>query len=78
MTTFTNGNTIVNTFDQLRDAVRECTSYDLVQRFDDDMDEYVLVDPYGDVDGDPFYDLDDVFDFIINNEQVKAYLNALN
>jgi hypothetical protein len=78
MTTFTNGNTIVNTFDQLRDAVRECTSYDLVQRFDDDMDEYVLVDPYGDVDGDPFYDLDDVFDFIINNEQVEAYLNALN
>ena len=66
------------TFDQLRDAVRECTSYDLVQRFDDEHDEYVLIDPYGDVDGDPFYDLDDVFYFIINNEQVEAYLNTLN
>jgi hypothetical protein len=52
-------------FDQLRDAVLECTSYDLVQRFSDDEDEYVLIDPYGDQDGDPFYDLDDVFDFII-------------
>ena len=68
----------ISVFDQLRDAVRECTSYDLVQRFSDDEDEYVLIDPYGDVDGDPFYDLDDVFDFIINNEQVEAYLNALN
>ena len=67
----------ISTFDQLRDAVRECTSYDLVQRFDDEHDGYVLVDPYGEVDGDPFYDLDDVFDFIINNEQVEAYLNAL-
>jgi hypothetical protein len=65
------------TFDQLRDAVQECTSYDLVQRFDDDMDEYVLIDAYGDQDGDPFYDLDDVYDFITNNADVDAYLNAL-
>ena len=78
MTISTNGDAIANTFDQLRDAVRECTSYDLVQRFSDDEDEYVLIDPYGDVDGDPFYDLDDVFDFIINNEQVEAYLSELN
>jgi hypothetical protein len=32
----------------------------LVQRFSDDEDEYVLIDPYGDVDGDPFYDIEDV------------------
>ena len=64
-------------FDQLRDAVRECTSYDLVQRFSDDEDEYVLIDPYGDQDNDPFYDLDDVVDFITNNADVDAYLNAL-
>ena len=63
-------------FDQLQRAVQECTSYDLVQRFSDadDIDEYVLIDPYGDVDGDPFYDLDDVYDFITNNEQVDNYL----
>ena len=63
------------TFDVLRDAVRECTSYDLVQRFSDDEDEYVLIDPYGDQDGDPFYDLEDVVDFITNNSQVEDYLD---
>jgi len=62
-------------FDVLRDAVRECTSYDLVQRFSDDEDEYVLIDPYGDQDGDPFYDLADVEDFITNNSQVEDYLD---
>ena len=65
------------TFDVLRDAVQECTSYDLVQRFTDDEDEYVLIDPYGDQDGEPFYDLDDVYDFITNNEQVDNYLANL-
>ena len=64
-------------FDQLRDAVRECTSYDLVQRFSEDDEVYVLIDPYGDQDGDPFYDLDDVYDYITNNADVDAYLNAL-
>jgi hypothetical protein len=68
----------ISIFDQLRDAVRECTSYDLVQRFSDDEDEYVLIDPYGDQDGDPFYDLDDVFDYITNNADVEAYLSDLN
>ena len=63
------------TFDVLRDAVRECTSYDLVQRFSDDEDEYVLIDPYGDVDGDPFYELSDVEYFIRNNSQVDEYLD---
>ena len=57
--------------------MQECTSYDLVQRFSDDEDEYVLIDPYGDVDGDPFYDIEDVVDFITNNADVDAYLNAL-
>ena len=65
------------TFDQLRDAVQDCTSYDLVQRFGDDYDEYVLIDPYGDQDGDAFYDLNDVEDFIRNNEQVDQYLYEL-
>jgi hypothetical protein len=67
----------VFTFDQLRDAVQECTSYDLVQRFTDDEDEYVLIDPYGDQDGDAFYDLNDVEDFIRNNDQVDQYLYEL-
>ena len=68
------GDAMTYTFDQLRDAVRECTSYDLVQHFDDEHDEYVLIDAYGDVDGDPFYDLDDVYDYISDNKQVAEYL----
>jgi len=63
------------TFEQLRDAVRECTSYDLAVLTNDEGEyEYVLIDPYGDVDGDPFYELSDVEDFIRNNSQVDEYL----
>ena len=69
--------TMTYTFDQLRDAVQECTSYDLVQVFDDEHDEYILIDPYGDQDGDPFYDLEDVYDYITDNDQVNEYLNDL-
>jgi hypothetical protein len=65
-------------FDQLRDAVQGCTCYDLVQRFSDDEDEFLLIGPNGKVDGDPFYDINDVVDFITNNADVEAYLNALN
>ena len=61
-------------FDDLRAAVQDCTSYDLVQRMGDDYEEYVLVDPFGDVDGDPFYELEDVESFIRNNDDVDAYL----
>ena len=69
MTTFT--------FDELRSAVQDCTSYDLVQRMGDDYDEYVLVDPYGDQDGDPFYELEDVESFIRANDDIDAYLYSL-
>jgi hypothetical protein len=68
------------TFDQLRSAVQECTSYDLIHVFDseDEHDEYVLIDAYGDQDGDAFTDLDDVYDYITDNEQVNAYLKEMN
>ena len=65
------------TFEQLRDAVTECTGYDLVERIDDDEVEYALIDPFGDQDGEPFYDLSDVADFITNNEAVDEYLYTL-
>jgi hypothetical protein len=62
------------TFDQLRDALTECTSYDLQHYSDGEENGYALIDPFGDIDGDIFYDLDDVADFITNNEDVDAYL----
>ena len=65
------------TFEQLNEALMACTSYELVQHFDDEHDEYVLIDAYGDQDGDPFYDLEDVYDYITNNDQVNEYLNDL-
>jgi hypothetical protein len=65
------------TFQQLKDALNECTSYDLQQYTDEGELNYVLIDPFGEIDGDPFYDLDDVADFITNNEQVDEYLHNL-
>jgi hypothetical protein len=63
------------TYEQLKDALNECTGYDLQIVIDDDNEQaYALIDLYGDVDGDLFYDLDDVADFITNNEQVEEYL----
>ena len=64
------------TFDQLRDSVQECTGYDLLPVFDDEHDSYILVDPYGDQDGDPFDNLEDVYDYISNNDQVNEYLKT--
>ena len=66
------------TFFELREAVQECTNYDLVQVFDDEHDEYILIDAYGDQDGEPFHDLYDVYDYITDNKQVNEYLNNLN
>jgi hypothetical protein len=66
------------TFDQLRDAINECTNYDLQHYTDGEESGYALIDPFGDIDGDIFYDLDDVADFITNNEQVDQYLNEIN
>jgi hypothetical protein len=68
------------TFEQLKEALNECTSYDLYMVDDDDADMmgYMLIDQYGDQDGDLFYDLDDVADYITNNEQVDEYLYNLN
>ena len=66
-------------FQQLKDAVTECTAYDLIKSIDDDNDNcYLLIDPFGDQDGDAFYDLDDVTDFITNNDQVDEYLYSLS
>jgi hypothetical protein len=63
------------TYEQLKDALNDCTSYDLQLVIDDDNEQsYALIDGSGDQDGDLFYDLDDVADYICNNEQVENYL----
>ena len=66
------------TFDQLQQAVQECTSYDLQEvSIDDEHYEYVLIDGCGDQDGDGFECLYDVYDYITNNQEVLDYLDDL-
>ena len=64
------------TFDQVKEAVQSCTGYDLVEVVDDDCDELALVDPYGDQVGDSFQYLEDVIDYVSDNEQVNEYLKT--
>lgn len=65
-------------FTQLYNAVTECTSFMLVQSKDEEGETiYLLLDGCGDIDGEPFYDLFDVEDYISNNEEVNDYLLSL-
>jgi hypothetical protein len=63
----------------VRDIVEEATGYTITKDFDSDEDCYYynLIDQYGDVDGDPFYDFDDVLDYVENNDQVADELQML-
>lgn len=66
-------------FQQLKDAVESCTSFTLEQSRDEDREIiYILRDGCGDADGDPFYDLIDVEDYICNNDEVHDFLLELN
>ena len=67
------------TFDQLNDAVQDCTGYSLMMKYDEDeeLPYYHLVDAYGDNEGDPFYELEDVYYFIMDNEDIAQYLGNL-
>jgi len=66
------------TFDLLRSAVLNCTSFDLIMVDNEETDEYeyYLIDGCGDQYGEAFHDLDDVADFISNNEEVDQYLTS--
>ena len=64
----------------LRNALIVCTGYDLQLTFDDtdDANVYVLINPYGEQDGDTFETLEDVFDYVTNNDQVLNYIQEAN
>ena len=67
-------------FMQLKDAIESCTGYALIQVVDPEGEldtEYQLIDPCGDPEGDPFYHLLDVYDYVINNDQVAQYLDEM-
>jgi hypothetical protein len=62
----------MSTFLRLKDAVQECTSCDLIQRSNN---EYLLIDGCGEYG--IFYSLDDVADYICNDQHVEEYLSQL-
>lgn len=63
------------TFDQLNSALLDCSSYELTKEKDEDGELcFALRDGCGDQEGDFFYELFDVKDYITNNEQVADYL----
>lgn len=64
---------------QVRSILEECTGYTFnkVYDADEDCNYYDLIDQYGDVDGDPFYEFDDLLEYIENNSQVADEINLL-
>jgi hypothetical protein len=70
---------MIYTFNQLQAAISSCTSFYLRQLKDEDGElAYALLDGCGDQEGDLFYDLEDVADYISNNAEVDEYLTELS
>jgi len=55
----------------------DVTGYTFNKETDDEGTYYNLIDLYGDVDGDPFYEFDDLIDYISNNSDVEGELAKL-
>jgi hypothetical protein len=62
---------------KVRSILMDCTGYSLTKCSEDDDVFYYLIDNYGDRDGDPFYEFDDVLDYICNDESVEGEINNL-
>jgi len=63
---------------QVRNILCDVTGYSFNKETDDDGTYYNLIDLYGDVDGDPFYDFDDLVGYICNNDDVEGEINNLH
>ena len=67
------------TLQRYNNALTNCTSYFLRKSQDEEGETvYLLIDGFGDQEGDPFYDLIDVRDYITNNKEVANYLEHHN
>ena len=55
-------------FNVVNEALQSCTSYYAELHYDNDEECYTywVVDGCGDRDGDPFYDIDDMIDYIVS------------
>ena len=63
---------------QVRNILCDVTGYSFNKETDDDGTYYNLIDLYGDVDGDPFYEFDDLVGYICNNADVEGEINNLH
>ena len=63
---------------QVRNILCDVTGYSFNKETDDDGTYYNLIDLYGDVDGDPFYDFDDLVGYICNNDDVECEITNLH
>lgn len=59
---------------QVRNILTDVTGYSFNKETDEDGTYYNLIDLYGDVDGDPFYEFDDLVSYISNNSDVAGEL----
>lgn len=64
---------------QVNNLLEDTTGYSLTKGYDKEEGEYFyrLIDQYGDIDGDPFYEFDDLVDYICNNAQVEQEIAEL-
>jgi len=62
---------------RVRNILMDVTGYTFNKETDDEGTYYNLIDLYGDVDGDPFYEFDDLIDYISNNSDVEGELAKL-
>jgi len=62
---------------RVRNILMDVTGYTFNKETDDEGTYYNLIDLYGDVDGDPFYEFDDLIDYISNNSDVKGEISNM-
>lgn len=65
---------------QVQTILNDVTGYNFIKNYDNDEEAYYydLIDIYGDVDGDPFFEFGDLVDYICNNSDVEEEVAKLN
>lgn len=69
---------LTNYEQQVKEVLESNTNFYFTKGQDEDGTYWNLIDSFGDVDGDPFYDFDDLLDYITNCDEVQQDLERLN
>ena len=68
---------LTNTELQVKNVLMDCTGWSFIKSKDSGETIYTLIDNYGDVDGEPIEDFNDLIDFICNDSDVENELSLL-